>query len=194
MHKNFSFRNKLHYICLRMAIPSSCPCSSNPISSLQPLSLQSLLAEFWVFYVYGMPQPDNLPQLVITLHRDAVNNGILGGKGVSTADCQSITARKWIPQNHNTSILYQSSYCEWGRGEPYVTCPVVVLRYQFNSLLQDFCNLWYILCQFIVHQISPHFPFLASSLPLHLYLLTELKPMPNSSIWLFVLSSTPHSV
>jgi len=109
--KKFHGRNKLHCLCLQMATPNSCPRPSNPFSSLRPLSLQTLLAELWVFYVYGMPlQPVNLAQLAIILYREegkhpncqfAVNNGILG------------------------------------EGSEYM--------YSF---------------QFIVHQISPNFPFL----------------------------------
>jgi len=88
--KNFHGRNKLHYLCLQMVTPNSCPFPSNPFFSLRLLSLQTLLAELWVFYVYGMPlQLVNLAQLEIILYREegkhpncqfAVNNGILGGR------------------------------------------------------------------------------------------------------------------
>jgi len=39
IHKRkFSRQNKLYCLCLQMATPNSCPCPSNPFSSLRPLS------------------------------------------------------------------------------------------------------------------------------------------------------------
>jgi len=125
-----------------MATPNSCPCPSNPFSSLRPLSLQTLLAELRVFYVYGMPlQPVNLAQLAIILYREegkhpncqfAVNNGILGG-------------REWV-----------------------------------NSF------------QYIVHQISPNFPF--PSLLSSPVSLPSDRALAHVKLLQFMLLLTPHSV